>query len=82
MTDQQSGPGEVRPNTLRDQRAPNTFRAAPAPGAPGSRQALNRGGGNMAPLGRVARSQGSLWVYLVVAVLAVLVILYLLQGAP
>ena len=82
MTDQQSRPGEVRPNTLRDQRAPNTFRAAPAPGAPGSRQALNRGGGYMAPLSRVARSQGSLWVYLVVAVLAVLVILYLLQGAP
>ena len=36
----------------------------------------------IAPLSRVARSQGSRWVYLVVAVLAVLVILYLLQGAP
>ncbi len=82
MTYQQRGPGEVRPNTLRDQRAPNTFRAATTPGTPGSRQALNRGGGNMAPLGRLARPQLSLWVYLVVAVLAVLVVLYLLQGVP
>ena len=82
MTDQQRGPLEVRPNTLRDQRAPNTFRAATAPGTLGSRQALNRGGGNMPPLGRVARPQRATWVYLVAAVLAVLVILYLLQGAP
>jgi hypothetical protein len=82
MTDQQSGPGEVRPNTLRDQRAPNTFRAATAPGTPGSRQARNRGGGNMAPLRRISRPQVSIWAYLVVAVLVVLVILYLLQGVP
>jgi hypothetical protein len=82
MTNQQSGPGEVRPNTLRDQRAPNTFRVTGAPGTPGSRQALNSGGGNMAPLGRLARPRLSIWVYVVVAVLAVLVLLYLLQGVP
>ena len=82
MTVQRSGPGEVRPNALRDQRVPNTFRAATAPGIPGSRQELNRGGGSMGPLRRMPRPQASMWVYLVVAVLAVLVVLYLLQGAP
>jgi hypothetical protein len=76
----QSGPGEVRPNTLQDQRAPNTFRVTGTPGTPGSRQQLNRGGGNMAPLRRIRRPHVSMWVYLVVAVVAVLVVLYLLQG--
>ena len=82
MTYQQRGPGEVRPNTLRDQRAPNTFRAVTAPGTPGSRQELNRGGGNAAPLRRIPRPQLSIWVYLVVAVLVVLVALFLLTGTP
>jgi hypothetical protein len=82
MTNQQGGPYEVRPNTLRDQRAPNTFRNQAVAGADGGRQQLNSGGGNMAPLRRIPRPQVSIWVYLVAAALAVLVLLYLLQGVP
>ncbi len=54
MTNQQSGPGEVRPNTLRDQRAPNTFRNQAIAGANGGRD-LNAGGGNAGPRRRAAR---------------------------
>jgi hypothetical protein len=82
MTDQQHGPSEVRPNTLRDERAPNTFQVAISPGNPATRQARNAGGGNMAPLGRILRPQISIWVYVVLAVLAVLVVLFLLTGTP
>ncbi len=81
MTNQQSGPGEVRPNTLRDQRAPNTFRVARAPASPGSRPALNSGGGNAMPTRRIARPQISIWVYVLAAVLAVVLVLVLLQAA-
>jgi hypothetical protein len=80
MSDQQSGPDEVRPNTLRDQRAPNTFRVTKGPGTPGSRQELNAGGGSMGPLGRIARPQVSIRVLVVVAVLALLLVLVLLSA--
>jgi hypothetical protein len=80
MTNQQGGPGVVRPNTLRDQRAPNTFRVTGAPGTPGSRQQLNSGGGNMGPLRRIPRPQVSLWVYVLAAVLAVVLVLVVLQA--
>ena len=82
MTNEQGGPYEVRPNTLRDQRAPNTFRSQVVAGANGGRQQLNSGGGNMGPLRRISRPQVSLWVYVVAAVLAVMVVLYVMQGAP
>ena len=80
MSTQQGGPSDVRPNTLRDQRAPNTFRVTTAPGTPGSRQELNSGGGNMAPLRSRPRPRVSIWVYVVAAVLAVMLVLVLLQG--
>jgi len=81
MTDKQTGPLEVRPNTLRDQRAPNTFRSQAGRG-PAGKRGLNSGGGNAAPPGRMARPQLRLWVSLVVVVLAVLVTQYLLTGTP
>ena len=55
MTYRPSGSTEVKPNTLRDQRAPNTFRSQAGPGAEG-RQDLNPGGGITAPRTRRARS--------------------------
>ena len=77
MTNRPGGPSDVRPNTLRDQRAPNTFRnqAVEAGG-----RDLNAGGGNAGPRSRATRL--SLWVYLIVAVVAALVALYLLNGLP
>jgi hypothetical protein len=81
MTYKQTGPLEVRPNTLRDQRAPNTFRNQAGPGADGGRD-LNAGGGNAAPGRRTARPQVRLWVYMALAVVAVFVALYLLNGLP
>ncbi|HXQ96463.1 MAG TPA: hypothetical protein VN800_06020 [Candidatus Acidoferrales bacterium] len=80
MTNQQGGPYEVRPNTLRDQRAPNTFRNQVVAGADGGRQQLNSGGGNMGPLRRIPRPQVSIWVYVVAAVLAVVLVLVLLSA--
>ena len=80
MTNQQGEPYEVRPNTLRDQRAPNTFRNQAVAGADGGRQQLNSGGGNMGRLRGIARPQVSLWVYVVAAVLAVLLVLVLLSA--
>ncbi|MGC8633235.1 MAG: hypothetical protein ACP5VP_00975 [Candidatus Limnocylindrales bacterium] len=82
MTDQPRGPLEVRPNTLRDERAPNTFRVQTGPGNPAARPERNAGGGNMAPLGRILRPQVSVWVYVALAVLAVLVVLFLFTGTP
>ena len=35
MTYRQTGPVEVRPNTLRDQRPPNTFHTTPSGATPG-----------------------------------------------
>ena len=78
MTNQPGGPGDVRPNTLRDQRAPNTFRNQAVEGAGG--RDLNAGGGNAGPRSRATRL--SLWVYLIVAVVAAFVALYLLNRLP
>ena len=80
MTNQQGGPDEVRPNTLRDQRAPNTFRVTGVAGNRGSRQQLNSGGGNMGPLRRIPRPHVSLWVYVLAAALAVVLVLVLLSA--
>ncbi|MGC8635321.1 MAG: hypothetical protein ACP5VP_11835 [Candidatus Limnocylindrales bacterium] len=80
MTDQQHGPLEVRPNTLRDERAPNTFRVQTGPGNPAARPERNAGGGNMAPLGRIPRPRVSIWVYAVALLLALFFVLYILQG--
>ncbi len=79
MTNQRGGPGDVRPNTLRDQRAPNTFRNQAVEGAGGG-QDLNAGGGSAGPRGRATRLP--LWVYAALAVVAVLAALYLLNGLP
>ncbi len=79
MTNQQGGPGDVRPNTLRDQRAPNTFRNQAVAGAGGERD-LNAGGGNAGPRRRATRLP--LWVYAALVVVAVFVALYLLNALP
>lgn len=81
MTDKPPGPLEVRPNTLRDQTAPNTFRQKVMPGAVGRRD-FNRGGGNAAPPRRIAGPQLPPWVFVAVGVVAVFVVLYLLNGTP
>ncbi len=82
MTGKPNGPVEVRPNTLRDQMPPNTFRAASAPRQAGGRQDVNRGGGSMAKRPVVARPQVPLWVYVALGVVAVVIALYLLRGMP
>ena len=79
MTYRQGGSSEVRPNTLRDQRTPNTFRRQAAPGAAGG-QDLNSGGGTAAPRLRSARRRLPLWVYLAIAVVVVYVALLVLSS--
>jgi hypothetical protein len=79
MTYQQGGSPEVRPNTLRDQRAPNTFRSQGGP--EGGRQDLNSGGGTAAPRLRSARRRLPLWVYLAVAVVVVCIAMLVLSSA-
>ena len=81
MIDKQTGPVVVRPNILRDQTAPNTLRSQSGPGSAG-KQDLNSGGGKAAPPRLLARPQLRVWVYVAVAVLAVLVTLYLLTRTP
>ena len=80
MIDRPTGPVVVRPNILRDQTAPNTLRSQSGPGSAG-KQDLN-GGGKAAPRRPLARPQLRVWVYVALAVLAVLVTLYLLTRTP
>jgi type VI protein secretion system component VasF len=81
MTYRPSGSPEVRPNTLRDQRTPNTFRSQAGPGAAGA-QDLNSGGGPAAPRLRSDRRRVPIWVYLLIAVVVVYVALLVLSSAP
>jgi len=81
MTGKPDGRVEVRPNTLRDQMAPNTFRTASAPRRPDGPLAMPGGGGQ----GRrrmVARPQPPRWAYVALGVLAIVIALYLMQGMP
>jgi type VI protein secretion system component VasF len=80
MTYKPSGSTEVKPNTLRDQRAPNTFRSQAGPGAEG-RQDLNPGGGITDPRTRRARGRLPLWVYVAVVIVVVYVAFLLLRSA-
>ena len=77
MIDRRIGPVEAQPNILRDQTVPNTLRSQPGAGSAGT-QDLNSGGGRAAPHGARARPQLRLWVYVALAVLAVVVALFLL----
>jgi hypothetical protein len=77
VTDRQTGPIVIRPNTLRDQTAPNALRGQGGSG-PAGKRGLNSGGGNAAPPARLVRRQLGLRVSKVAVVLAVLVALYLL----
>ena len=81
MIDRPTGPFVVRPNILRDQTAPNTLRSQSGPG-PVDTQDLNSRGGKAAPRRPLARPQLRVWVYVALAVLAVLVTLYLLTRTP
>jgi hypothetical protein len=78
MMDKQIGPVQAQPNTLRDQRVPNTFKGSTGPGGPASTRDLNSGGGNTAPSRRATLPQQTLWVYVAVAVVAVVLALFLL----
>ena len=77
MIDRRIGPIEAQPNILRDQTVPNTLRSQSGAGSAGT-QDLNSGGGRAAPHGARARPQLRLWVYVALAVLAVVVALFLL----
>jgi len=81
MTDKQTGPLEVRPNTLKGQSMPNTF-GTQIDSAAGPRQYLNKGGGNMAPPKPSALPRLAPRVYVALAVLLVFVALYLLTATP
>ena len=93
MTYRQTGPVEVRPNTLRDQRPPNTFHTRPSEASPGgpagpvgpNRLRVGIGGARskrMPRPGMVARPGLSPLVYLAAALLGFIVVMYLLNGAP
>jgi hypothetical protein len=81
MTDRQPGPSRVRPNTLSDERAPNTFRTQAAPRAVGT-QDRDTGGGNAGSPGLQSLPRLRLWVWVALAVLVVIVAVLLLNGAP
>jgi len=81
MTERQTGPVVVRPNTLQGQSEPNTIRSKTGSGTVG-KQYLNSGGGNMAPPSRLATRKLPIQVYLALAVLLVVVAFYLLRGTP
>jgi hypothetical protein len=81
MTGKPDGRVEVRPNTLRDQMAPNTFRTASAPRRPDAGQSMARSGGRRRrPM--VARPQTPRWVYVALGLLAIVIALYLMQAMP
>ncbi len=96
MTYRQTGPVEVRPNTLRDQRPPNTFHTRPGEASPGgpagpvgqagpNRLRVGAGGARSKRTPRpamVARPGLSRWTFVVLALLAFVVIAFLLNGAP
>ncbi len=77
MIDRRIGPVEAQPNILRDQTAPNTLRSQSGAGSAGM-QDVNSGGGRAAPHGTRARPQLRPWVYVALAVLAVVAALFLL----
>lgn len=86
MSLKQTGPVEVRPNTLRDQRVPNTFRVstasgAPAGGPPGGSRATT-GTAPSAPKRAVRLPQIPLWAYLLAVLFVVFVVSFLLNEAP
>ena len=80
MMNKQIGPVQAQPNTLRDQRLPNTFKGSTVPGSPASTRDLNSGGGNRAPSRRIPLPLQTLWVYVAVALVAVVFALYLLSA--
>ena len=90
MTYRQTGPVEVRPNTLRDQRPPNTFRTKPGTASPDAARYQNRlrigvGGARSKRTprpGPVARPGLSRWMYVALALLGFVVVMYLINGAP
>jgi hypothetical protein len=93
MTYRQTGPLEVRPNTLRDQRPPNTLHtrsSEASPGGPAGPAGLNRlrvgsGGARSKRTprsGMVVRPGISPWPYVALALLAFVVVVFLINGAP
>ncbi len=93
MTYRQTGPVEVRPNTLRDQRPPNTFHTTPSGATPGggagpvgpNRLRVGTGGARSKRTprpGMAARPGISPWTYIALALLAFVIVVYLLNGAP
>jgi hypothetical protein len=81
MTEKQTGPVEVRPNTLQGQSMPNTFRSQAGSG-PADKQYLNSGGGNTAPPTRLARPALPLRAVVFLAAVLVFVALILFSGTP
>jgi hypothetical protein len=81
MTGKPDGRVEVRPNTLRDQMAPNTFRTASAPRRPDGQQTTT-GIGRQGRRRTVVRPQTPRWAYVALGVLAIVIALYLMRGMP
>jgi hypothetical protein len=81
MTSKGTGSVEVRPNTLQGQAAPNTFRSQAGPGTYG-KQELNSGGGNAGPRALMVRPQVRRLVFVVLAVVVVVIVLYALSVSP
>ena len=81
MTGKPNGNVDVRPNTLRDQMAPNTFRASTPPRRPDRSQAQTGAGSGRQRL-RPMAAQTPRWVYVALGALAIVIALFLLQGMP
>jgi hypothetical protein len=85
MTGRRPGSPEVRPNTLSDERAPNTFRIegpsglppAPRPMAVGGR---DQGDANRPPRRRWALPPIRVWVWIALAIAAIFIVLRVLNA--
>jgi len=82
MTLKQSGPIVVRPNTLRSQSVPNTFRTSSAPATPADRRGSTSRAPSAAVRKQAARRRLPVWVLAAAIALALIFALYLLNPTP
>lgn len=82
MTLRQPGSVVVRPNTLRDQMAPNTFHPRIAPGTPAGNRASTSGAPSAAAPKPVTKRRLPIRVLAAAIALALILAVYLLNPTP
>lgn len=82
MTLKQPGSVVVRPNTLRDQTAPNMFSPRIAPGTPAGNQASTSGAPSAAAPTPLTKRRLPVWVLAAAIALVLILAVYLLSPTP